>query len=142
MAKTFGVLCPAIRHLAVLDAFVLHAPVALARNFDERSVHDVAFAGDETLLLQAPGIGREEFVVELGTGELFAEFSDGVLVRDPVGLGDVEEVMETATVGNLILGLLVGQGKEGLQDENFEHEHGMKCGTTPGSLGFCHRDTL
>lgn len=50
MAETFGVLFPAIRQIALPDAFVLRAAVALARNFHERSVHDFAFAGDETLL--------------------------------------------------------------------------------------------
>jgi hypothetical protein len=34
--------------------------------------------------------------------------------------------MEAAAVENLVLGLLVGQAVEGLQDENFEHEHGVK----------------
>lgn len=76
--------------------------------------------------------------MELRAGELFAKFVDGVLVRDRVGLSDVEQVMETAMIVNLILGLLVKQAEEELQNEKLKHEHGMESRTITRSLCLCH----
>ncbi len=93
------------------------------------------------LFFHVTSISREAFVVELGAGQLFAKFVDGVLVRDRVGPCDVEEVMETEMVENLILGLLVKQAEEELQNEKLKDKHGMKSLTITRFLCLCYRDT-
>ena len=80
--------------------------------------------------------------MKFGAGEFLTEFADRVLVRNSVGLGDVEEVMETAAVENLILGLLVGKTVKGLQNEDLEHEHRMERGTPTGSFGIGDWDAI
>ena len=50
VAETLGIIVPALRQLAALDAFVFLAAVALARNFNKRRIYDVTFAGDQALL--------------------------------------------------------------------------------------------
>lgn len=61
--------------------------------------------------------------------EGFAKQPARLGIRDALRQIESQESHEGQTVTNLVLGLIIGQVVQGLQDENREHQHGIKGGT-------------
>ncbi len=67
----------------------------------------------------------EQRVDGAGPGELFAKQPDGLGVGNGVMQFEPEKTHEGEAVADLKLGLVVGERVERLEDQNFEHQHGV-----------------
>ena len=71
---------------------------------------------------------RKEGLDDLGLSEGFAKQPDRLGIGDALSQIEPQEPHEGQTVTDLVLSLLIGQVIQGLQDEDFEHQHGIKGG--------------
>jgi hypothetical protein len=69
---------------------------------------------------------RKESLRNLRLSKGVAKHSDGLGIGDALIEVKPQKSHEGQTGANLRLGLIIGQVVEGLQDENFEHEYGIK----------------
>ena len=72
---------------------------------------------------------HKESLHDLGLSEGFAKQPDSFGIGDALIQIESQKPHEGQTVTDLIFSLIIGQVIEGLQDKDFEHEHGIKGGT-------------
>ena len=130
LAAYGGVLVELCGALALLDALVLLAVVALARGFDEAGVDDAAFAGDEAFAFEDLVKGFEELTAAFApvVFDALLEVPDRFGVGNVVADAQAEEGFKARAVEDLLLRGVVAQAVELLQHEDFEHEHGVEGG--------------
>ncbi len=114
--------------LALLDALVLLAVIALARGFDKADVDDAAFAGDDAFALEDLIEGVEELATAFAPTlfDALLEVPERFGVEDVVADAQTEEAFKAGAVEDLLLGGVIAQAVELLQHEDFEHEHYVK----------------